>query len=276
MLRHFFFIPLESWTPYRALLLLAFVLGVSFVIARLAVARVRPWRAFIVCLAVVLGALLGSRWLPWILAGAPGYDAAPALPLFVLGGVFVGALSAVVAARLARLPIGATLDALAIAFALGLGIVRVGCFLTGCDYGAPATGSWTGLAYPAWTHPGVAWSAPAHLDHVGRGLIDSDAVTSLRVLPVQLYESLFGLALFTWLVHPSSLRRPGSVALRLIAGYGVARFVLELIRGDADRGLDALSSGLTASQLVSGGAFLIAFSLIVLRDRLNRAPARQE
>lgn len=272
MLRHLPFMSLESWTPYRVLLLLAFALGVSFVIARLAVVRVRPPRAFVVCLAVVLGALLGARWLPWILAGAPRYDTTPALPLFVLGGALSGALAAIVAARLARVPIGPTLDALAIAFALGLGLVRVGCFLTGCDYGVPVSSSWAGVAYPAWTQPGIAWSAPAHMDHLGRGLVGPEAVTSLRVLPVQLCESLCGLALFAWLVHPAYARRPGAVSLRLLAGYGAARFLLELARGDADRGLDALSSGLTASQLVSGGAFLAALALIAFTGHEKGRP----
>jgi phosphatidylglycerol:prolipoprotein diacylglycerol transferase len=90
------------------------------------------------------------------------------------------------------------------ALALGLVIGRIGCFLGGCCYGV-ATGSSWGIDFG----DGI----PRH--------------------PTQLYESVFALLLFVWLMR--ALRRnpaPGILFRYFIRSYFLFRFFISFIRAE--------------------------------------------
>jgi phosphatidylglycerol:prolipoprotein diacylglycerol transferase len=248
-------LPIAGWTAYQLLLATSCTLGFALVMPWASRNHLPRGRVFLTLVAVMLAALVGARWLPWLLSGCPRFDAASDLPLFVHGGLAGAVLALAVSAWLAELPLVGLLDALAVPFALGLALSRVGCFLTGCDFGSPCGGFPLGVRYPAWTAPsGHLANPPALLDHLARGWLPAGATASLPVHPVQLYEAALGFTMAAFLMWRSRRRptpAPGQLAALTLLVYGLGRFVLELLRGDADRGVGVLGSLLSAPQLVS-------------------------
>lgn len=176
----------------------------------------------ITCLAGEVGCrLLGA------LVTAPGAvwpTDASELPAFLLHlfstRVYYGTPLAVVAAlwaydRYYHLPHTNTFALAMPALALFHVVGRVGCWFAGCCYGVP-----TDL-----------------------GLVAADGMVRF---PVQLVESACNLGLFAvlYLVAWHSRRRDLVAPLYFI-GYGIARFALEFVRGDAVRGF---ALGLSTSQ----------------------------
>lgn len=132
------------------------------------------------------------------------------------GGLLAGVAAALAASR-GRLRV--TDVALPCVF-VGVAFGRLGCFLGGCCYGAPA--AW-GAAYPRGSF--------AFLDHAARGWIGVDAPGSLPTVPAPLIEALALLALAAGLSRLKD-RRPGTVTALAGLGYGAWRFVAEFWRGD--------------------------------------------
>jgi len=248
-------LPFSSWTAYQALLAASCVLGFAWVMPWASRNHLPRGRVFVTLVAVMLAALMGARWLPWLISGAPRFDAASDLPLFVHGGLAGAVLVLTLASWVAQLPLIGLLDALAAPFALGLGLSRVGCFLTGCDYGSPCGAFPLGVRYPAWAEPsGHLTNPPALIDHLARGWLPPGATASLPVHPVQLYEAALGFTLAAWLwwrARRTPVPVPGQLAAVTLLVYGLGRFLLEFLRGDADRGVGALGSLLSVPQLVS-------------------------
>jgi phosphatidylglycerol:prolipoprotein diacylglycerol transferase len=72
-------------------------------------------------------------------------------------------------------------------------------------------------------------------DHVARGLLDGGAPASLAVNPTQLYLALTGLVLY-FALRAVPARGDGRRFALLVGAYAVLRSVIELWRGDANRG----------------------------------------
>ena len=144
----------------------------------------------------------GDWWRPW--RGG-----------FVFYGGFLAALAAVALLRRRYgLPFGKTVDALAPGLALGHFFGRLGCFLGGCCFGEVTT-SCLAVRFPAESLVGD--SLPRH--------------------PTQLYEAGAELLIFVLLALWHRRRRFDGQLLALWLGlYGLARFLIEFVRGDAARG----------------------------------------
>jgi phosphatidylglycerol:prolipoprotein diacylglycerol transferase len=135
---------------------------------------------------------------------------------------------------------------------LGTAITRVGCLLFGCDYGKRADVPWA-IRFPA--------KAPAWLDHVSNFNLDSKAPYSFPVHPTQIYESLAGLFLFGLLMYLRKVRKfSGQVFLGWVFGYGVLRSIIEIYRGDSDRGA---VGPLSTSQFIGIVSVLAGIGLLV-------------
>lgn len=117
---------------------------------------------------------------------------------------------------------------------VGHALGRLGCFFAGCCHGMP-TDSPLGV----------------YMDHL-----------SHKVLPTQLFECLFLLVFFAFLMLRYFDGQHHTMAIYLI-GYGVWRFMLEFLRGD-DRG-ETFISFLTPSQLTAILMIAVGILLIVLR-----------
>lgn len=195
-----------------------------------------------------LSALISAR-LAYVVAST---HRGPELELFALaqGGLsgmaaLFGALAgAAWFARRERVSFWLWLDASASSLALGVLLIRIGCYLEGCDFGvlqprrAPAWLQSLG-SFPRWGDPDAApvFGAPAWAAQVKQGLLAPEHTLSLPVEPVQLYEAFAGLSLLLLVRYLEPRRRfHGQVGLTLVFGYAVVRFVLEAWRGDLDRG----------------------------------------
>lgn len=128
------------------------------------------------------------------------------------GGLLGGFITLLLLARHYRLPALVLLDAVSPAAALGYGIGRIGCLLSGDgDYGIPTSLPW-GMSFP-------------------NGLVP----TTERVHPTPIYELLVSLTIFycLWRRGRRSVREPrppGEIFALYLVLTGIARFLVEFIR----------------------------------------------
>src|SRR5262249_22627471 len=122
-------------------------------------------------------------------------------------------------ARWRKIPVLATGDLVCPVLPFSLGLIRIGCFLQGCCYGAPASVPW------AVTFTRLDGKVPTPL-------------LDRPLHPTQLYESAFllSLALVLALVQRRNPFRPGVLATLSIFAYCVYRLVADQFRGDLTRG----------------------------------------
>lgn len=224
---------------YGVLLVIGLTLGLLTARARANAAGLAGDRALDLGLWVMLWGLVGSKLL--LVITEPGYLSSwrSALGLVRAGGVFYGGLLGALAAaavllRRWREPALPMIDVLVPSVALGHFFGRLGCFAAGCCYGSAACGHCLS----------VTFSDPRAADLSGTPL-------HLPLHPVQLYEAGFNLVnylLLAWLFRRRL--RPGTVLAVYLITYGAARFALELLRGDPDRGF-VLGGVLSTSQLIA-------------------------
>ena len=190
---------------------------------------------------IVLAAILGAKLL-LIINDFSWYMAHPgdifSLAMMQAGGVFYGGVLAAIATavyyvRKHHMPALRTCDTFAPGLALGHSIGRVGCFSAGCCFGKP-TSHWWGVVF---TNP----------------LANSISQTPLgiRLEPTQLFESAFEFVNFLfllWLLRHKKFE--GQVIGAYLFLYGVARFFLEFLRGDPDRG-SMFNGAITGTQFIS-------------------------
>lgn len=171
--------------------------------------------------------------------------------LVAYGGFFGGLFGAWLYLRKKGVSLLAWTDLCAPGLGMGLGLVRIGCYLYGCDFGARLTAS-----APTWlrdigTFP--RWpdndGSPAWVHHVAENHIGPLTDYSLPVHPTQIYESIAGfvlaaIAFFVW----RRRRFRGEVILTVAVAYGIWRFLIEYVRDDPERGF---YFGFSTSQLIS-------------------------
>jgi phosphatidylglycerol:prolipoprotein diacylglycerol transferase len=171
------------------------------------------------------------------------------------GGLIAGVLFAVWYIRLHHLPFWKVVDVYAPAISLGLGLGRIGCFAAGCDYGKPTTSAW-----------GVVFTDPIAHEVTGVPL-------GVRLYPTQPIMMLASLSIFAILVWRYSRKsRDGEIFVLYLALYAVARFFIEFLRGDEDRGF-VFHHLLSTSQFIAILALATAVWMALI---LRRKPARQE
>jgi phosphatidylglycerol---prolipoprotein diacylglyceryl transferase len=154
---------LGSYSTFMVLAWIAMV-AVGTLLAR---SRGLSWRRALAVFSAALAAGVGgARLLDLAAAGRlqvtqPTAEqiallAQPNFTAFALyGGLVVGSLGAIAAARLLRMPVWKLADCAAPALAVGIALMRVGCFLRGCCFGRSTDLPW-GVTFPpgspAWAH----------------------------------------------------------------------------------------------------------------------------
>jgi phosphatidylglycerol---prolipoprotein diacylglyceryl transferase len=189
--------------------------------------------------------------------------------LVAYGGFVGGALGSWFWVKRKRIPLLPWGDVAVPSLATGLMVTRIGCYLFGCDFGKPLTDSAPGFlkkmgTFPHWTDKLIekGSGSPAWVEHQKRGLVSFDSVSSLPVHPTQIYESLVGLSLFGLLMlQRKNQRFRGQVFLLFIFAYGVARYLLEILRDDAERG--SYGPHLSEHIIVPGGLLILGIGYIV-------------
>lgn len=223
-----------------------------------------PEKAWNLGIYAVLAAIAGAKLL--LIINNFGEYASDPRKIFSLntlqaGGVFYGGVLAAIAVsvwyiRRNHMPVLRTCDAFAPGLALGHSIGRIGCFAAGCCWGKP-TGHW-------W---GVIFTNPLAKDWVGTPLY-------IPLEPTQLFESAVELVNFFilyWLLRHKKFE--GQVIGAYLFLYGFARYFLEYLRDDPDRG-SVFNGAMTGTQLISI-VLVIAGGLLWLRRTAIR-PALAE
>ncbi|SEN74623.1 Prolipoprotein diacylglyceryl transferase [Gemmobacter aquatilis] len=224
---------------------------------------------------VILGVVLGGR-LGFVLFYQPGYyltHPAEILKVWEGGMSFHGGFLGVVTAALIfckreHIPLLPMADLLALAAPPGLLLGRIANFINAELWGRPTTLPW-GVAFPGEAAQSCATATLPCIRH-----------------PSQLYEAgmeglILGATLLILAFATRTLRHPGRLAGVFIAGYGIARFLVEFARQPDAQFASPLNplglyiqwgpyEGLTMGQLLSLPMVLIGAVLIL---RARRDPA---
>ena len=200
------------------------------------------------------------------------------------GGVILALVAALGYMAAKKLPVKFFLDILAPSLMLGLAFGRMGCFLNGCCHGKVSNVPWA-VSFP--------YGSAAYYDHVSEdelavpeelsngfgGAIPAEQLSdaqraiaakhrSLPVHPVQLYSIAVALALCGILSRYFWRRKyEGQAFVLMLILYGVARFILEMLRTEPI----VAGTGLSISQNLSIVAVTGALIWWVVQKR--RQPA---
>ncbi len=196
----------------------------------------------------------------------------------LFGMLATAAIAVFVYSRLTRMSFRQLLDIFALPTLVGLMIHRVGCYFAGCCWGdlashGPAGDFASQVNTVPWLNSltGGVHYPPGSLpfeQHVALGLIEPDAIASLPVVPVQLYEVallfLIVLALwrFPWREYPK-----GTIAVVVTCAYAIMRFFVEYMRADGH----IFVGNLTITQLQ---CLVLLCSAMLLPRMLNRTANR--
>jgi phosphatidylglycerol:prolipoprotein diacylglycerol transferase len=174
--------------------------------------------------------------------------------LTLYGGVVAGTVAGLITARQLAMPMWTVADALTPAFALGMVLGRVGCFLNGCCYGVPTQLPW-GVVFPPDSFAGLEFGNAA-------------------VHPSQLYFALAGVLLFilVWLLR-RRLRVPGTTFWVFLGLFALARIPLDATRAyEPEATLITMPAFVIKESQVTSFALALFSTLMVLR--LRRLAAR--
>ncbi len=299
MLPVLFRIPL-SWTPwgdessyfpirmFGVMVILGFLAGTWLVGRRLERQRILDrQQTFDFCFYLLASGIAGSRLL-YVLQEFDQFRG-KALRVFAIwegglvwyGGFAAAALFAFWWLAKRKLPVLQVTDAAALGLALALAIGRWGCFFAGDDYGAKILGAdgtpitsadaapWYDVQFPHATE-GSPWP------HYEYGETPASLRAPYWLHPAQIYMSLANFGLLALLFVAGRLRaaagRPGFITATYLLLYPMVRFASELWRGDVDRGVDVMGSGLSFSQAFGIPVFLCG--VMLMRSVLGK-PARK-
>jgi phosphatidylglycerol:prolipoprotein diacylglycerol transferase len=151
------------------------------------------------------------------------------------GGLIFGISALMFQGWWAKIGMLRTLDLAAPAAAVGYGIGRIGCFLSGDGcYGIPTTLPW-GMSFPTAIEPPFQ-----------------------RVHPTPLYEFAAGLIIGLWLWRRGGKAHgTGSIVGQYLVLTGIARFLVEFVRRNPK-----IIWGLSNAQLASAGAVVAGIVLV--------------
>jgi len=151
------------------------------------------------------------------------------------GGLILGVFALVFQGWRSRIGGLRTLDLAAPAAAIGYGIGRIGCFLSGDGcYGLPTNLPW-GMSFPNGIEP-----------------------TYVRVHPTPLYEFASGLLIGAWLwFRGGRPRGAGAIVGEYLVLSGIARFLVEFVRRNPK-----VLWGLSNAQLAAAGSVLAGIVLV--------------
>lgn len=229
-----------------------------------------------------LSGLVGSR-LYHLLESPSEFFADPWPQLFsTMGFAFVGAIiggffALVILAKRFRMPILLMLDAASPAAAMGYGIGRIGCLLSGDgDYGIATNLPW-GMAFNP-LRPGSRLLGFIQVDlgaldpSYGRDVRGFPLDAIVRVHPTPIYEFLVAILIFCmlWRLGSRTLKAHspnGMIFAAYLVLTGIARFLVEMIR------INPRSFyGLTNAQAASVVSIILG---VVLYLYCRRAPAEK-
>ena len=192
----------------------------------------------------------------------------------LFGMLGTGAIALFVYSRFNGLAFRNLLDVFALPTLIGLMIHRVGCYLAGCCWGDivshPVEGALAAQVQTTTLLSGIVQGVqypPGSLpyeQHLAMGLIGPDALASLPVYPVQIYEAAILLVIVLLLSRLDWRRQPrGTLTVLTVSAYAIARFALEYLRADGA----IVMGNLTITQLQC----VVLLAIGILLPRLRRS-----
>lgn len=146
--------------------------------------------------------------------------------------------------RKKRLPLLRTMDVMTLGLVIAHAFGRMGCLAAGCCYGKPTDTTWGIKLYSDLVD--VKWHG-------------------VNLHPTQIYESLSLFILFFALTRIYKLKRfDGQVVLSYFIAYPIIRSIIEIFRGDLERGF-LIDDYLSTSQAISIIVFLVALTVLALK-----------
>lgn len=257
MLPRLFTIGSFTLHTYGVLVSLGFLVGVLLARRLARSAGLDGEQIFGLGIYIALVAILGAKLL-MVITDWDYYLSHPreifSLQSLQSGGVFYGGfvaalIFAIAYCRVQQLSFWRVADTFAPGIALGHAIGRIGCFTAGCCWGRETHLPWAVVFTNPYSHDlvGVPLGVPLH--------------------PTQLYESFALFAIFLLLLRVRSRAHfDGQVFAAYVMLYATARFCIEFLRGDPDRGF-VLGGALSTSQFLSIFLFAGAAIFWLLRRR---------
>lgn len=248
---------------YGVMVALGFLAGMAWVARESRREGQNPVRAMDLLFYVILAAIVGSRILSVAVSEREKFLSNPLMIFKIWEGglVFYGGLIGAVLVgfwymKRHRMPFLLNCDIFAPALALGHAIGRIGCFLAGCCYGRLLDSTaWYGVIFPLHVH--------------------SFAPGGIELYPTQLMEALGEFINFGILVLLRHKKRfDGQIIATYLMIYAVLRAIIELYRGDLERGF-IFEPWLSTSQFISIIMFLAGALLYVKFWNKNRACAKE-
>jgi phosphatidylglycerol:prolipoprotein diacylglycerol transferase len=215
-----------------------------------------PELAFDFAFVAVLSGFLGGR-IAFILTEWSLFVEQPMALIFsrdgfvFLGGMIGGAVCSLAYLYWRGIAIFPFADVMTPSLTLGHAFGRLGCHFAGCCFGGVCTVPGVGLQVPRLEQPDGTLFYNAFSDQLYHGQLPPDAMHSLPVWPTQVMEAggLFILtAVLLWVA--SRTTRAGAILALYLVLYAVLRFGIEMLRGDAARGL-YFGGLLSTSQILS-------------------------
>ena len=237
---------------YGLMIGIGFLLGIYLSSRRAKKEGLDPDRILDMGVYLLLAAIVGSRLL-YVLTTLPDFANNP-LDVFAIwkgGLVFYGGVIAAVPVGIwylkkHSLPVWKTADIIAPYAALAHAFGRLGCFFAGCCYGAPGSSSVC-----------ITYNDPHSLAPLG-----------VALYPTQLMESGGDLLIFGALILLRKYKKfDGQLFWFYLLFYSVLRFIIELFRGDAIRGV-YFGGFISTSQII---AILLFGTSLVMLWRLGKA-----
>lgn len=245
-------LPIHS---YGVMMALGFLAGSWYVSRQAKRQGEDPARALDLVFYILIAAIVGSRILYLLVAERARLFQDP-LYLFKIwegGLVFYGGLIAALIVsiwffRKHRLPAWKYCDFFAPAIALGHAIGRQGCFLAGCCHGRPLlTKAWYTITFPYDPN--------------------SLAPAGIPLYPTQLIESAAEFLIFLGLAWGLKRKKfDGQIVCLYLMAYALARFLIEFLRGDSERGF-VFGTLLSTSQFIAMIMFAIGVGMYLYRGR---------
>ena len=209
-------------------------------------------RMFDIVTVSMVGGLIAAKLLFWlteidVILKDPGFMLRTMGDGFVVfGGIAGGVLAGFLYCKAKKLKFLLYFDLLAPSLALGQGFGRIGCLLAGCCYGRE-----TDCALSI-TFQNSAY-APNHV----------------ALIPTQIYSSLMDFLHFFVLLYVSKKKKAdGQVAACYLIFYSIGRFIMEMFRGDVDRGYVGI---LSTSQFISIFALICGAALFLYVSKRQKA-----
>lgn len=237
----------QTWLPMYGILITLGMIICLFLNKNIIKFTNKLNREFNICLLIsLISVLICAKVLyiisvlPQLIDGTYTFKQALQSGLVYYGGMIGGLISIIIYTRIRKISTFTFINAVAIFLPLGQFFGRLGCFCAGCCYGVK--NDYLGIAY----REGI----PSNIN----------TPTGIKLLPVQLFESVFCLLLFILLIclylKKKNLNTPLYFSIYLTI-YSIWRFIIEFFRGDMERGM---LFNLSISQIIS---ICIALSMII-------------